>query len=238
MCHKWQLYPYPLYPFWKHHEFTRTCVQPYAHCNGLVLLSCLAIPKSKSHLNKFEFCLLTQLFLADKEHQNDADFCKFHWQLLHSSLAKILKALKPFMTQPEVVHCTDGHFRRVIYELGLYLTNYLEQALLACIVESWCTRWANNLLVIWIHTHLSICSICITPSNNLDSNWHIHCSCHHTDMLDNELELGMLWDNYGIVSDVIVSNIIFPTHTHNMCQRFPPVSGESCRIPVWGLLHI
>jgi len=40
----------------------------------------------------------------------DADFRKFHCQLLHSALEKILEALKPFMMEADVVCCPDGHF--------------------------------------------------------------------------------------------------------------------------------
>jgi len=81
-----------------------------------------------------------ELLLADHKHQNDADFCKFHCQLLHSALAKILEALKPFMMEAEVVLLPDGHFWRVIYGLGPYIANYPEQAHLSCIVQGWCPR--------------------------------------------------------------------------------------------------
>ena len=42
------------------------------------------------------------------------------------------------VTTPEVVKCSDGHFRRVIYGIGPYITDYPEQALLASIVQGWC----------------------------------------------------------------------------------------------------
>jgi hypothetical protein len=44
------------------------------------------------------------------------------------------------MIKPWVTQCADGHFRRVIYGLGPYIADYPEQALLACIVQGWCTR--------------------------------------------------------------------------------------------------
>ena len=50
------------------------------------------------------------ILVANKEDTNDAKFCKFHRQLLHSSLAKMLESLKPGMTTPEAVCCPDGHF--------------------------------------------------------------------------------------------------------------------------------
>jgi hypothetical protein len=107
------------------------------HHNGLVLLGFLAIPKSMSHFQKVT-CAFNQIITANQEYQKDAEFHKFQCQLLHSSLAKILESLKPFMTQPEIVRCANGYLWRVIYGLGPYIADYPEQALLACIVHSWC----------------------------------------------------------------------------------------------------
>jgi len=81
-----------------------------------------------------------RISVADNKFQNDASFRKFRRQLLHSSLAKILEVLKPFMTKPDIVRCTDGHFRKVVYGLGPYIADYPEQALLACIVQGWCAK--------------------------------------------------------------------------------------------------
>lgn len=80
-----------------------------AHRNGLVLLGFLTIPKCKYilHRNFFKFRFS---HLASREFLDNASFRKFHRQLLHSSLAKILESLKPGMTTPEVVRFPDGHF--------------------------------------------------------------------------------------------------------------------------------
>ena len=75
-------------------------------------------------------------YLAICEFCDDGGFHKFRCQLLHWSLAKILESLKPGMTTPEVVCFPDGNFRKVIYGLGPYIADYLEQALLTCIVQS------------------------------------------------------------------------------------------------------
>ena len=75
-------------------------------------------------------------YLAICEFHDDSGLCKFCCQLLHWSLAKILKSLKPGTMTPEVVHFPDGHFRKVIYRFGPYIADYLEQALLTCIVQS------------------------------------------------------------------------------------------------------
>lgn len=44
------------------------------------------------------------------------------------------------MTVAEVVRCSDGHFRRMVYGLGPYIADYPEQVLLACVVQGWCAK--------------------------------------------------------------------------------------------------
>jgi len=134
-----------------------------AHRNGVVLLGFLAIPK------------------ANHEFRDEVAFRKFRRQILQSLLAKILETLKPGMTTPEVVRFADDHFRKVMYRLGPYFADYLEQALLACTVQGWCP-------------------ICTAPS----SDKHGRRSKAHTETLVEEFELGMLWDEYGLVGDIVV----------------------------------
>jgi hypothetical protein len=113
-----------------------------AHCNGVVLLSFLAIPKGKFHITTIIlFAYICEIGLANHESCDDVAFRKFRRQLLHSSLAKILETLKPGMTTPEVVRFADDHFRKVVYGLGPYIGDYPEQALLACTIQGWCPRY-------------------------------------------------------------------------------------------------
>ena len=42
------------------------------------------------------------------------------------------------MKKFNIVCCADHHFRRAIYGIGPYITDYPEQALVACIVTGWC----------------------------------------------------------------------------------------------------
>ena len=44
------------------------------------------------------------------------------------------------MKKPVVRHCPDGHFRRVIYDLGPFIADYPEQVMLTGIVQGWCPR--------------------------------------------------------------------------------------------------
>ena len=142
--------------------------------------------------------------LASHEIRNDAGFRKFRRQLLHSSLAKILESLKPGMTTPEVVRFPDGHFRRVIYGLGPYIADYPEQALLACIVQGWCPRYVT-LLLLTTGTADNLSFRCTSPANDLDhSGHHVRRSQAHTELLVEEFELGTLWDEYGLVGDIVV----------------------------------
>ena len=165
-----------------------------------MLFGFLAIAKSTSHFRK-ELLYLNHI-IAAYEHQNDANFRKFRRQLLHSSLAKILESLQPFMNEPEIVRCADGYFRRVIYGLGPYIADYPEQALLACIVQGWCTRlyFISEIP----HPHSQGYPRCLAPSKNLDGQRHIRRSRKHTEVVGEEFELGVLWDEYGIVGDIIV----------------------------------
>ncbi|KAG1793779.1 hypothetical protein EV424DRAFT_1354079 [Suillus variegatus] len=119
-----------------------------------------------------------------KEHAtSDVKFRKFRRQLFHCSLSKILEMLRPGITKYEVVRFGDGHFRRVIYGLGPYIADYEEQVLLTCIVRGWCPR-------------------CLSSRINLDEPASWRCR-HHTDVLVEEGTLDALWDEYGIVGDLV-----------------------------------
>ena len=55
------------------------------------------------------------------------------------------------------------------------------------------------------HTDSYDCIRCTAPSRDLYGQRHLHRSHDHTEMLGEEFELGVLWDEYGIVGDVIVN---------------------------------
>ena len=55
------------------------------------------------------------------------------------------------------------------------------------------------------HTHSYDYIRCTAPSQDLDGHQHLRWSHAHTEMLGEEFELGVLWDEYGIVGDVIVN---------------------------------
>jgi hypothetical protein len=145
---------------------------------------------------------------ATHESRNDASFRKFRRQLLHSSIAKILESLKPGMTTPEIVRFPDGHFRRVIYGLGPYIADYPEQALLACVVQGWCAKYVLFCADFDASESLTYHVRCTAPANDLNSGQHVRRSQAHAELLVEEFELGMLWDEYGLVGDIIVRTIL------------------------------
>ncbi|KAH7905240.1 hypothetical protein BJ138DRAFT_1138338 [Hygrophoropsis aurantiaca] len=127
---------------------------------------------------------------AEKEHASSEAFRKFRRQILHTSLSKILSSLKEVMTRPEIARCADGHFRRVIYGLGPYIADYEEQVVLACIVKDWCGK-------------------CTAYPNSLDSGG-IKRSREHTDLLVELIDLKSLWDEFGLVGDLVPFTNDFP----------------------------
>jgi hypothetical protein len=56
--------------------------------------------------------------------------------MYHDSIAAILCPLKTGMMCPVICQCLDGHFQRVIYDLAMYIANYLEQVYLAGVVQN------------------------------------------------------------------------------------------------------
>ncbi|KAF8804851.1 hypothetical protein BYT27DRAFT_7225140 [Phlegmacium glaucopus] len=93
-----------------------------AHWNAVVPIGFLAIPKE------------------DHKYDNDQKFHQFKRQLYHSSISAILSTLKPAMKTPTVYRCPDGHFRRMIFDLGPFIANYPEQVMLAGVLQNWCPR--------------------------------------------------------------------------------------------------
>ncbi|KAG1809306.1 uncharacterized protein BJ212DRAFT_1448759 [Suillus subaureus] len=128
--------------------------------------------------------------IADKMHSKDDLFWIFCHQLFHSLLSAILSSLKPVMTEYEVVRCGDRHFWCVIYSLGPYIADYEEQLVLSCIVKHWCPK------CIAVHTNL-----------DGDATYHTH---KFTDFLINELHADVLWDEFGLIGDLIPFTNDFP----------------------------
>ncbi|KIK24091.1 hypothetical protein PISMIDRAFT_83424, partial [Pisolithus microcarpus 441] len=88
------------------------------------------------------------------------------------------------MAKPEVMLFGDGHYQHVIYGLGPYIADYEEQALLTCIVHNWCPQ-------------------CLAYRSNLDNDNVLHRCRNHVEMLISEFAFDVLWDEYGIVGELV-----------------------------------
>ncbi|KAJ6611651.1 hypothetical protein B0H10DRAFT_2177573 [Mycena sp. CBHHK59/15] len=140
--------------------------------------------------------VLPVAFLAipktSKKHRKKPAYQKFVRQMYHASLARIFEPLMTYMMTPDIVRCPDGHFRRVIYGLGPYIADYPEQVWLAGIVQNWCPK-------------------CEAHPDHLDEGDHTRlCTKTTTDALIMCFDPGILWDDYGIRSDVVPFTHDFP----------------------------
>ncbi|KAG1837870.1 hypothetical protein C8R48DRAFT_622582, partial [Suillus tomentosus] len=146
----------------------------------------------RAHVNAVSLVGFLVIPKSDREHQNDQEFRDFHRHLFHRSLEAILSSLRPAMTTPEVTLCPDGHYCRAIYGLGPYITDYPEQCLLSCIVQGWCPR-------------------CTASRKDLDEKNAGHLRTHEfTELLRGTYAWKVLWDNWGIVDDIMPFTASFP----------------------------
>ncbi|KAJ6620508.1 hypothetical protein B0H10DRAFT_1946053 [Mycena sp. CBHHK59/15] len=122
--------------------------------------------------------VLPVTFLAipktSKKHRSKPAYQKFCCQMYHASLV--------LMTTPEIVCCPDGHLCQIVYGIGLYIADYPEQVWLAGVVQNWCPK-------------------CKAHLNHLDAGAHL-CMQTKTDIRFMCFDPGILWDDYGIRSDV------------------------------------
>ena len=139
---------------------------------------------------------------GDRGHDGGPGFQKFKRQLYHASIAAVLRTLLPGMSAPVVYRCPDGHFRRVIYDLVAFIADYPEQVLLTGIVQGWCPRCTRLFHFILV---LTISIRCIALPNNLDT-YALPRTSEHTDRLSALYSPKVLWVEYGIDDDIIVSS--------------------------------
>ncbi|KAF9226131.1 hypothetical protein BS17DRAFT_794398 [Gyrodon lividus] len=137
-----------------------------------------------THRNAIVLVGFLAIAKTTKKYANDARFRTFKKQLFHSSLSKILEMLKPAMTVPEVTMCADGHYRKVIYGLGPYIADYEEQVVLTGIVWNWCGWY-------------------VIFNSCLGFPWDL-------DALIKEVDPGTLWDEWGVIADIIIFTSNFP----------------------------
>ncbi|KAJ7024440.1 hypothetical protein C8F04DRAFT_1213064 [Mycena alexandri] len=151
----------------------------------------LSGPARRAHGNG----VLPVAFLAipkvSKKHRSKPEYQRFCRQMYHASLALVFEPLKPYMDTPDVVMCPDGHYRRVIYSIGPYIADYPEQVWLAVIVQNWCPK-------------------CDARPADLDAPGARLRNKTKTDILIECFDPGILWDDYGVRSDIIPFTDGFP----------------------------
>ncbi|KII84506.1 hypothetical protein PLICRDRAFT_117609 [Plicaturopsis crispa FD-325 SS-3] len=145
----------------------------------------------RAHRNALVLIAFLAIPKTDRKSEGTNAFRRFRRQILHSSISAILQPLRPGMEIPEVMLCPDRHFRRGIFGAGPYVADYPEQVALTCIVQGWCPE-------------------CLAPHDDLDNCDGLHRSQEHTDFLCENFSLTELWDQYGIVGDVVPFTNDFP----------------------------
>ncbi|TFK58959.1 hypothetical protein BDN72DRAFT_873109 [Pluteus cervinus] len=128
---------------------------------------------------------------ADRDYADADEFRDFRRHIFHGSLREILQSLCAGMDQYELLRYGDGYYRRTIYTLGPYIADYPEQVLLACIVSGWCAK-------------------CQADANNLDFPRAPKRSHILTDALMDCCSKQELWDDHGIISDIMPFTHGFP----------------------------
>ena len=108
-----------------------------AHKDALVLIGFLPIPKGIIPPHPDPTCHLTR-YLGGRRDTDNETFRDFRRWLFHGSLTAINKPLEPFMRDWDVIRCSDHHFRRAVYSLGLYIADYPEQSAASGTVYNWC----------------------------------------------------------------------------------------------------
>jgi hypothetical protein len=109
------------------------------------------------------------------------------------------------MTTPEVVRCADGHYRRAIYGIGPYIADYPEQCILSSTAQNWCPMCVSLVPHYQCWIFILALSRCLAPVGDLDGRkYPQRCKCH-TALLLQELELQEIWQEYGLIGDLVVS---------------------------------
>ena len=109
------------------------------------------------------------------------------------------------MNTTKVVRCPDGQFRHAIFSLGPYIADYPEQVWLSGIVSNWCPKYvALKLTVSCLPT--VFLTRCNARPKDLDKPGSHHRTHEKTDFLIQNFDPGLLWDEFGIHSDIVVSN--------------------------------
>ncbi|EKM77823.1 hypothetical protein AGABI1DRAFT_101528 [Agaricus bisporus var. burnettii JB137-S8] len=132
---------------------------------------------------------------TNKGQRKRLEYQRFVRQMYHMCLARVFAPLRSGMTSPEIVRCPDGHFRRAIYSLGPYIADYPEQVWLAGVVQGWCPKYVAYLDF-------------FVPNN--DDRLKVRRRHERTDFMISCFDPSIVWETYGIRSDVVPFTHDFP----------------------------
>ena len=146
--------------------------------------------------------------LGSHESLDDVNYWRFHHQLLHTSLQKILEPIRPYMTAPKVVNCPgslpSGHF--LAWTIHCRLPRAMSSSMHCSRMFSW---------YVYIDFSLINGFSCNAPSDDIDSGQFIPRSKAYTELLCDGCEIQQLWDNYGIVGKIKVAIFTFLCTMHH-----------------------
>ena len=74
-----------------------------------------------------------------------------------------------------------------------FRTGAKSKYLVVCTSYVWCLPFSHR---------------CTAPADNLNGGWHPPRSKEHTEIISAKFELGQLWDEYGLVGDIVVSTVL------------------------------
>ncbi|KAG6375122.1 hypothetical protein JVT61DRAFT_3319 [Boletus reticuloceps] len=102
-------------------------------------------------------------------------------------MSQILAPLRPTMTTPELLQCSDNQYHHIIFGIGPYIADYPEQVLISGVVQNWCGR-------------------CIAFPSDLDAGG----PSRTTDLMDTiaeETTATVAWENWGVNVNTTVGSL-------------------------------
>ncbi|OBZ77541.1 hypothetical protein A0H81_01910 [Grifola frondosa] len=140
----------------------------------------------RAHRNAVALIGFLALPKTHRDYANDANFRKFRRQLFHTSLSRILQPLKPGMTTPE----------------ALISRTIQSKPSLPASCKDGVQDMSNAVFR------------CTAPNHDLDGAGGGRRTREHTEALVADFELGVLWNEYGLVGDIVVSTSRYQLFIH------------------------
>lgn len=175
------------------------------HQNGIIPIAFLSIPKSRCLLLITSYLLIVVQLTGSMKIVRNFDSSGGNSFTTQSPTS--LAHSNQVWEKPEVIHYGDGHFWWSIFRLGPYIANYLEQVLLACIVQGWCPKYVSQGRLMpknnWHATR------CTANPDNLDrvSGWQMH---ELTEMAMLAFDERTLWFDYGVIAGIMICSFYKP----------------------------